>query len=514
LTNARADKSVAEEPSPQDSRAKRPSTFANSALDELMARLNALGNPGVASSDPLSRRGAILSFMGRMQTEMNVGPVRFLEAFGQLSTEELGLPPEATVDRVIDQLGLPPQHETKAKAYYLEMLQKTDAKQVADYLQGGDRQISLELLSQNELRQQKIDRGLQKMQSSFFVRTEATPDPSAALPPNDPMLGKDLNQKADDFAGLAVLGGAAMVEESAIDPVVQPTVDDHLIDLSEALDKLGESFADPVLAVEKSAEAVTTSASPDVLDIDALIGKMKIDSQPGSPISSNPSVALNADTTRSEGDSASSNSGGDSPNRDASASFSLTSAPGTSAALKGSPAATFAIDVRPSAEEQQQNIQQIVGQSQQLIKKGGGEMKLRLAPEGLGELHIKVAMGDGQIQVEMLTESDTTKKLLEKSIADLKSSLQAHKIELGPVKVDISQNITQDLMNQQQDAERRFAQNFLGQFREQNQAFREGLMGSAGGRVYRGQQDSGAPIDPTLAAQRQNANARRLDLVA
>lgn len=82
------------------------------------------------------------------------------------------------------------------------------------------------------------------------------------------------------------------------------------------------------------------------------------------------------------------------------------------------------------------NIREIMNQAQYLVKKGGGEMTVRMTPEGLGEVQLRVLLQDGKLNVEMQTQDKNVKKLIEESLSDLKSGLAAHRLSLEHVKID------------------------------------------------------------------------------
>lgn len=87
-------------------------------------------------------------------------------------------------------------------------------------------------------------------------------------------------------------------------------------------------------------------------------------------------------------------------------------------------------------ENREANINEIMNQAQYLVKKGGGEMSVKMSPEGMGEVHLKVMLLDGKLNVEIQTQDKHVKKLVEDSLSELKSGLAAHRLSLEHVKVD------------------------------------------------------------------------------
>src|SRR5690606_12064167 len=62
-----------------------------------------------------------------------------------------------------------------------------------------------------------------------------------------------------------------------------------------------------------------------------------------------------------------------------------------------------------------QNVQHLLKQAEYIVKKGGGEAKIMMNPEGLGEVHMKIQVNDGNVSVEMNAETNEAKKLIESS---------------------------------------------------------------------------------------------------
>ncbi|MCB0377380.1 MAG: flagellar hook-length control protein FliK [Bdellovibrionales bacterium] len=163
------------------------------------------------------------------------------------------------------------------------------------------------------------------------------------------------------------------------------------------------------------------------------------------------------------------------------------------------------------------NLNSIVKQARAFIHDGGGEMRMELAPEGLGKVHLKVAVDNGQVNIEMLADNNMAKKALEQGLAEIKASLENHKLLVENFKVEMSQDYQRDfsdLANHMQEQENReFAQQFLGEFRQQRE---ERLGGVFDG--FRGLRDKGPEPSLSLNHRRQayqeNGKGRGLDIVA
>lgn len=127
---------------------------------------------------------------------------------------------------------------------------------------------------------------------------------------------------------------------------------------------------------------------------------------------------------------------------------------------------------KPSQGEQAANVQEVINQARYMIKNGGGEMKVHLAPAGLGEVNLKVSMSEGKINVEMITSNSDVKKVMERGLGDLKSTLASLKLNVDDIKVDVAQHSSNQLEQDGQSESRNFQQRFLENFQQENNRFR------------------------------------------
>jgi hypothetical protein len=68
----------------------------------------------------------------------------------------------------------------------------------------------------------------------------------------------------------------------------------------------------------------------------------------------------------------------------------------------------------------------------------GGEMKIHLRPEGLGELHVKVTTQGQQVGLQIQASDENAKKILQDSMNTLKESLASQNLSLAKVDVSIA----------------------------------------------------------------------------
>ncbi len=127
-----------------------------------------------------------------------------------------------------------------------------------------------------------------------------------------------------------------------------------------------------------------------------------------------------------------------------------------------------------------ENMQSIVQQARTFVDEGGGSMEIHLQPEGMGKVHLKVAVEDGHVSVQMLTDNAVAKRALEESLFEIRNSLEGHKLLVDTLKVEMSQDYQKDFSdfnrNMQEQANRDFAEQFLGQFREERDQKMGGLL--------------------------------------
>ncbi|NQZ02696.1 MAG: flagellar hook-length control protein FliK [Bdellovibrionales bacterium] len=174
----------------------------------------------------------------------------------------------------------------------------------------------------------------------------------------------------------------------------------------------------------------------------------------------------------------------------------------------------FSLAPEPTEAEQAKNVREIMQQTQFLMKKGGGEAKVTLNPEGLGQIQLKVSTEGEQVAVDMVAESSEAKKLIEKGLGDLKATLASHKLNVENLKVDLASDIQKQFDHAHDEAQRQSAQQFMESFREQNGAWRQSFLDMPGVRMpgSRGAED-GLTLE-TLEERKKSSSSRRLDLVA
>lgn len=74
-----------------------------------------------------------------------------------------------------------------------------------------------------------------------------------------------------------------------------------------------------------------------------------------------------------------------------------------------------------------------------LAPKGGGEIRIRLKPENLGELHLRVVTRGDQVGLQIHASDEKARKILEDSMSHLKESLATQNLTLGKVELSVAQ---------------------------------------------------------------------------
>lgn len=125
------------------------------------------------------------------------------------------------------------------------------------------------------------------------------------------------------------------------------------------------------------------------------------------------------------------------------------------------------------AASQEANVDNLVQSARTLIKDGGGEMQIKLNPDGLGAVNLKVGVQGGEVSIEILAQDNIVKKMFEDGMGDIRSALEMQNLKMDNFKVEVSQRTEQNVNDQQQDsANREFARDFMNQFRGERQAMR------------------------------------------
>ena len=95
------------------------------------------------------------------------------------------------------------------------------------------------------------------------------------------------------------------------------------------------------------------------------------------------------------------------------------------------------VRVAPLAAEVQEKVQAGIKVS---VEQGGGEVKMKLNPESLGEVRIKLNVTSGIVKAEITVENTEVKRIIESGSAFLRDSLGAHGLTLDKCVVEVGRS--------------------------------------------------------------------------
>lgn len=519
-----------------------------------------------------TREQAMSEFLDKMDSQLGISRERVLNAFSNLSPETLAAPPDETMNEVLQGLELKPEQVGTAKSLYKEMLRITGDAALNEKFIGMEEGVNFDVISKRDASLRSLNSALDDLNSSFFSNgiqakdalktqhaVESMDAELARLMAQQPQGGEQDDQVLDPamngdpsgknaalYGGAAIgAGGARAAGLNANNSVVGKASGE----LSERAAKA--DFANDTLAMnsEPMGKAATNGdAQSAMADFSDNTGDANLFSAPEPEVNASASPTAASSSARSfageiaEAQSAStakasSGRGGASVAKAqavpantsaalangseiAAAGANQSVAPGqTAAAASAATGPAAMIMNRPATpEEEQENVRELIKQAQVVLKNGGGEMHLQMKPEGMGHVRLKVAVEDGQVNVQMLTETDSAKRLLEKGLGDLKASLASHDLRVEHMKVDVGSEIRKHMDQEaSREQERQFAQNFMGSFRDERQEFRDGTLASnPRWRQYGRDTSRGSTEEPTASAAstRRSGGGRRLNVVA
>lgn len=459
-----------------------PGTSVDEKISEIVETLEQ-----TAETELSMRHLSMREFLGKMKTEFGIEPQQIVKAFANLDPSALQASPDQTADAVLAQLGLMPEQLPKAEAFYREMLIQTGESALTETMAGVGAGVTLKVLSEQDLAMDKLQKSILSLNDAFARRGELGPGSSVVAA----SLAQTSTPTSVDSAELGFKTDA----DIAIEKENKST---------SKLASLGAALS--AASAELAASSGATSSG-------------------GSNGSGSGSENPKSDTSGSE--ITKSKEFGSIESALAASGFSTLSGAEKSAtplmAGTSTAAALAATIANPEGDGSAANAQNLVRNAQILMKNGGGEMKMQLKPEGVGEVTLKVAVKDGQVAIQMMTENDSAKKILESNLDDLKTSLAQHKLHVDALKIEVGTDLAKQRFEQSQqdhnrDQARQMAQDFMGQFREDRQGFRQGFFDQSGFKNYRQPNRNPLPtIEPVVTtneSQQKSAGERRLNLVA
>ncbi len=151
-------------------------------------------------------------------------------------------------------------------------------------------------------------------------------------------------------------------------------------------------------------------------------------------------------------------------------------------------------------EKRDENVQEVMKQAQYLATKGGGEMTVKMSPDGMGEIQLKVLMQDGRLNIEMQTQDKSVKKLIEDSLTELKSGLAAQQLSVDHVRITTVNATNTENSAQFQSNLNHSDQNF-GQAQDQQKEFWKQFQSNFGNQARRGSYNDVASVGVRASAE-------------
>jgi flagellar hook-length control protein FliK len=521
-----------------------------------------------------SKRKPLLKFMASMESELGVEPQRLLKAMAELSDQELMSPPSTSMSSVLDKLALEPLQRQRAEVLYGEMLEKIDRgdlkqqmveQNFPDKMLGGEATI---LNSDRPIEEVQAE-SVQKLSDRFFLNDRREPflgrtrprsgeqeqypisqglfeplprrgegkeffpprsrwadnspqtefsKPTLSTPSSETYSGGEGAVRSNPMHLLKEQESLALAREYSQPSAIgmeRPVVKAEWADMgqSRGLSQMeppvkGESYLanlesgfsgstsdwlseNSYQAKEQSSGQILEQGSPETFDGELSRAEL-VEAWGGE--------AERANLETSEGDDG----------LEALERIQNTLKSNSSGKVNKSEASM--LNHGPAKTDESANVEEVVQRAHLLSRKGGGEMKIQLKPEGLGNVHLKVNVADGDVNVQMVTETAEAKRLLEQGVGDLKSTLGQQKLNLDMLKVDVGNDANTESEKFQFSQARDDARSFLGSFRHAQQEFRDGMFEIPGIKGYR--KADNLPDLREDGKKKSSDKNRRLDLVA
>lgn len=480
-----------------------------------------------ASANSVTHRLAWTSFVHQMKEKFGVSASRILAAFKSLTPQELQQPPMQNVAKLVAQLGLNDQQAAVAQQLFKELIVKTDARTSEGELRAMPDQATLAMMSQREMSQARTEQALNQMNRQFFMKGVAPkapmpePQADAQTPIQDKRATGQLplplpTPTPTTAEGMAIPEGMTMVEPTETEAPTAPKGPLQKMAPAKPAARMIADAEEPQVPTTpqnfvfpKNPEKIPTPVMPQMAPAASVATATPVNATPVVPIPVAPKPFFSGAPDRNMDDSED-------------ASGKTATADGDDAVPANVP---FTVSSQASAEgvapkltatqPMAMPVHDLVQQAHVMIKDGGGEMRVVLQPEGLGEVVMKVVVSGGKVNVQAITQSDDAKRILESGFRSLKEGLNVHHLNLEGIKVDTMQSLGKQLDQQYQDAQRQQARQFLEQFHQGNQGYRQAFFDIPGAELYRTQSKSRPDLGSGAGAQRTNSNSsRRLDLVA
>lgn len=473
---------------------------------------------GTLNKKSASRQQAIKEFMDSFESEFEIPPTRLVEAMAKLDDSQLKEAPEKTADAVIEKLGIDGAQADKARAMYASMLTqlqqvpqtpKAPPEMAAGFGMSSQQNMQMRVAAAQE-KQNMLGNSLESLNKKFWMRQEA-PAAQSAMPTLDGNLAQrmmmdhsesaldkaDLGEAMDSAEPISAMPQAPPMKMPTLPPHVQGQMQDTM---SPAL--LAALAAKKAAVAQQAAGGEATEEAPELSDeftqaIEAPhVGRPSTDMPMNNIQGKAAAQEFFQQQNEFQGQSSmqdpkefmhqgmgqekeAANRTGKLTAKSAEFKSAMTGLEGLQApplkgeALKFDPLtpAAPAAGAAHAGEKNEAAVKQLMNQAQYLIKNGGGEVKVEMTPEGLGTIHLKVMLQNGKVNLQMSADTQEAKKTIESSLAELKTSLAAHKLSVENVKVDVVNGTSTDTATRNQpdmngQGQHKEARQFWNQFND------------------------------------------------
>lgn len=495
--DAREAKGTRERPEVSQGNRESPSADRPSGL-EAKSEKEVVKQNGIAGKKAVpSRQQAIKEFMDSFESEFEIPPTRLVEAMAALDETQITQAPEATAEAVIAQLGLSEEDAEKAQAMYaglLTQLAQTPAPVKVAPLPAvmarsavSPQDVQMRFISAQQ-KQSVMDASVDRLNNRFWMKDAMSRAPATPV----------LEKFDGDLASRIMMETETPLEVNLQGPLPEPLPEGQLPEIQVPM-------KDAVAPETVAKQAVEASASTDGLSQEDLQVLEAFEGPPQVKQGDRPVLTTAAAMTgKAAYDFSQQQQQGQSQTQmENSRDFfkgmtseketaknklmakatefkqAMTGLEGLHAttpkleALKleqALPLASTGPSTPTNPADNEATVKSLMNQAQYLVKKGGGEVKVQMTPEGLGTIHMKMQLQDGKVNLQMSADTHEAKKTIESGLAELKTSLAAHKLSVDHVKIDVVSSASADTATQNNNNMNgnghREARQFWNQFNE------------------------------------------------
>lgn len=552
---------VSKKESPRPERSEERSSKLQPRAERAVTKTNGM----IPKKEAPSRQQAIQEFMDSFESEFEIPSTRLVEAMAGLTDDELTLSPEDTAEAVVDQLDLSDADAERAQAMYagllaqlkqLEQKPEMPAEKVLPSTLAVSSQDARLRFEAAQTRQQAVGASVDRLNQNFWMKNPGGNSPVATS--GFDRMTSDIAQRMmldeSSFAEAPVMEDAAPAPYQAMNPEQKP-----LPELPPHLQgQMTESISPQLLAALAAKQAAQPQAESTEMDAEALpedfdVAGPQVKQEMQMPQADAELSAVSGKGAQEQFSQQDSQMGQSQNFAEKALSPDKKEAQGkmtakaaefkqTMTGLEGAtsvspkmealkfeqamPTAAATTTQGPTQADTEATVKSLMNQAQYLVKRGGGEVKVEMTPEGMGKIHLRVQLQDGKVNLQMSADTPEAKKTIESGLAELKTSLAAHKLSVDHVKVDVVSGPSTDVATQNQNQSnmqgngQREQRQFWNQFNDNfgSQQRRDSYMQEGSGLRGYGQRRAD-PLQPIETAQRKGqatleGRGRGLNLVA